>query len=138
MAKRKKSKASLLREKRKSSRATGEKEKRYYIRIDVSVPTELSISDKGNIEIVKGHAKNISASGVMVEVGEKLPVGTEADIEMSAPEASNPIHCKGRVTRTAASGKPGKYNCGMVITRIEEDNKNTFLKFLCDTIYRTG
>jgi len=138
MAKDKKTKASLLKEKRKSSRVTGEKEKRYYIRIDVSVPMALSIKNKGNAEIVRAYAKNISASGIMVELEKKLSIGTDADIDMSAPDALNPIHCSGKVIRVAASDRPGRYNCGIVFTRIEEDNKNTFLKFLCDTIYRAG
>jgi len=133
----KKSKSSV-RERRKSNRKTGKDEQRYYIRIDVSVPMTLSIIRRGSVEKTKAYVKNVSASGMMIRLDKKLLTGVEAEIDMRAPDTSNPIHCSGKVVRVAAANKPGKYNCGIIFTRIEEDNKNTFLKFLCDTIYRSG
>ncbi len=127
-----------LKEKRKSSRQTGDKEQRYYIRIDVLVPAIFSIKKKGRIEKIKAHVKNVSASGMMVNVDRKLTFGTDTAIDMYAPEAPNPIHCNGKVVWTVPANKKGMYNCGVAFTDIEEDNKNTFLKFLCDTIYRSG
>ncbi len=137
MAKIKNTKNSI-KEKRKSSRQTGDKEQRYYIRIDVLVPAIFSIKKKGGIEKIKAHVKNVSASGMMVNVNKKLTFGTDTAIDMHAPDAPNPIHCNGKVVWTVSVDKKGKYRCGVVFTDIEEDNKNTFLKFLCDTIYRSG
>jgi c-di-GMP-binding flagellar brake protein YcgR len=133
----KKSKSSL-RERRESNRQTGKNEQRYYIRIDVSVPTTLSIRKKGAVEKIKAYVKNVSASGMMIHLDKKLSTGVEAAIDMYAPDTLNPIHCNGKVVRVTAADKPGKHNCGIIFTHIEEDNKNTFLKFLCDTIYRSG
>lgn len=137
MIKHKRNKSSL-KERRKSSRQTGNKEQRYYIRIDVSVPTTLSIKKRGAVEKIKAYAKNVSASGMMINLDKKLSTGIEAAIDMHAPDTLNPIHCIGKVIRVTAADKPGRHNCGIIFTGIEEDNKNTFLKFLCDTIYRSG
>ncbi len=134
----KKDNSSLVRERRRSSRPAGGKEKRYYIRIDISVPVTLGIKKKEGLERAKASVRNISASGMMMDTKKKLPVGTETEIEMSPPGALNPIHCDGKITRVKAADRPGRYNCGVIFTSIEEDNKNTFLKFLCDAIYRTG
>ncbi len=129
---------SSLKERRKNSRQTGKNEQRYYIRIDVSVPTILSIRKKDAVEKIKAYVKNVSASGMMIHLDKKLLTGVETSIDMHAPDTLNPIHCNGKVVRVIAADKPGKYSCGIIFTRIEEDNKNTFLKFLCDTIYRSG
>ena len=137
MIKDKKNKSSL-KEKRKNSRQTGKKEQRYYIRIDVSVPMTLSIKKKGAVETIKASAKNVSASGILINVNKRLSVGTETAIDMHAPDTLNPIHCNGKVIRVTAANKKGRYNCGIVFAGIEEDNKNTFLKFLCDALYRSG
>ena len=127
-----------IKEKRKNSRQTGKKEQRYYIRIDVLVPAIFSIKTKSGIERVKAHVKNISASGMLVILARKLSFGTDTVIEMRTPDASNPIHCHGKVVWVVPAQKQDKYQCGIAFTEIEEDNKNTFLKFLCDTIYKTG
>ena len=127
-----------LKEKRKSSRQTGKKEQRYYIRIDVLVPAIFSIKKKGRVEKVKAHVKNVSASGIMISVDKKLTLGTDTAIDMHTPDGPNPIHCNGKVVWVVPANKKGKYDCGVAFTDIEEDNKNTFLKFLCDTIYRSG
>lgn len=137
MIKGKKNKSSL-KEKRKNIRQTGKKEQRYYIRIDVLVPAIFSIKTKGGVKRVKAHVKNISASGMLVILDKKLSLGTDTVIEMHPPDASNPIHCKGKAVWVVPAQKQDKYQCGIAFTDIEEDNKNTFLKFLCDTIYKTG
>ena len=137
MIKDKKNKSSL-KEKRKNSRQTGQKEQRDYIRIDILVPAILSIKTKSVVKRVKAHVENVSASGILVTLDKKLAFSTNTGIEMYTPDASNPIHCDGKVVWVVPAKKQDKYQCGIAFTNIEEDNKNTFLKFLCDTIYKTG
>ena len=74
----------------------------------------------------------------MVEVNKKLPAGTEMKIDITPPGSPNPIHCNGKIVWSAPAHQEGLFHSGIEFTDIEEDNKNTFLKFLCDTIYKVG
>jgi c-di-GMP-binding flagellar brake protein YcgR len=134
-----------LKERRKNIRSSGSDEKRDYIRTDIYVPMFLYVqSPEGSNKVKEGSNKvkartcNISASGMMVELDTDLPVGAKTKIEIIAPSTSNPIHCIGQIVWCTASGSPSSFNCGVEFVSIEEDNKNTFLKFLCDLIYKTS
>jgi c-di-GMP-binding flagellar brake protein YcgR len=127
-----------LKECRSSNRETGSKEKRNYIRTDISVPIDIFICRKKDTDRIAAQAWNISASGMMIETDTELRVGIEARIDMTPAGTLNPVHCKGRIVWSAASTKKGKYNLGVEFLGIEEDNKNTFLKFLCDLIYKSA
>jgi hypothetical protein len=72
----------------------------------------------------------------MAEAEKKLPVESEVRIDLKIPNAPNPVHCSGRIIWSVSAKGPGVYNCGIEFIEIEEDNKNTFLKFLCDAIYK--
>jgi c-di-GMP-binding flagellar brake protein YcgR len=131
-------KKNSLKERRGSNRETGSKEKRNYIRTDIAVPMDIFICREKDTNRIAAKAWNISASGMLIETGTELPVGTEARIDMTPPDTLNPVHCKGRIAWSADSVKKGRYNLGVEFLGIEEDNKNTFLKFLCDLIYKSA
>ncbi|MFA5068746.1 MAG: PilZ domain-containing protein [Candidatus Omnitrophota bacterium] len=124
------------RERRSNNRKTGSDEKRNYIRADVSVPMIIYVQRKTGPERVPAKAWNISASGMMIQSLGRFNTGIKVDIEMTPPVSPNPVHCKGKIVWASEniSGRGG-YNYGVELISIEEDNKNTFLKFLCDLIY---
>ncbi|MFH1645207.1 MAG: PilZ domain-containing protein [Candidatus Omnitrophota bacterium] len=117
---------------------SGAEEKRSYIRTRKDIPLLLKVHEKGKPDGEPSVAKNISATGMMIEVSSKYPAGIELKIELQTPEASNPVHCIGRVIWATPISGSEKFHCGVEFVRIEEDNKNTFLKFLCDTIYKSS
>jgi len=127
-----------LKERRQSNRKTGSKEKRNYIRTNVPIPILIYIQKKKEAEKITARAWNISASGMMIETDAKLAVGTEPDIDMNPPGSLNPIHCKGKIVWGSARNIGNGRNYGVQFIYVEEDNKNTFLKFLCDLIYKSG
>jgi c-di-GMP-binding flagellar brake protein YcgR len=133
-----KDKKSSLKERRGSIRETGSKENRNYIRTDISVPLDIFICREKDTDRIPAQAWNISASGMMIESETKLHVGLEARIDMTPPGTLNPVHCTGRIVWSGTGSKPGKHNYGVEFLAIEEDNKNTFLKFLCDLIYKSA
>jgi c-di-GMP-binding flagellar brake protein YcgR len=114
------------------------RERRVYIRTDSSVSVALHIKNKTGIEELQGVTKNISATGIMVETDKDLPLSSDIKIDLSPPHSTNPIHCSGKVIWSTPLQKAGVYQCGIAFTNIEEDNKNTFLKFLCDAIYKVS
>jgi c-di-GMP-binding flagellar brake protein YcgR len=129
----------VLEERRQSNRKTGSREQRNYIRTDISVPVMVYTQRKSDTGTISAKAWNISASGMMIKADAKLNIGIEADIDIAPAGIPNPIHCKGKVIWVSgARGTEGGYNYGIEFIYIEEDNKNTFLKFLCDTIYKSA
>ena len=83
-------------------------------------------------------AKNISADGMRFETKEKdMDESGVVELKLNIP-ATNPVHAKGKVIwkRKISLEDKAPFDTGMEFTDIEEDNKNTFLKFLCDLIYK--
>lgn len=115
----------------------GPQEKRRYIRTAVSVSLLLRYEENNDVREIEATTKNISATGMLVKIDRKLPTDQKLDISFFTPNHPNPVHCKGKAVWSTALAKPGMYHCGIEFTHIEEDNKNTFLKFLCDSIYKT-
>lgn len=114
------------------------KEKRAYIRTDTSIPMTIHLKEGKKTKEVESITRNISATGMRIELSQQLPVGAEVKIDLNTPGSPNPVHCTGKIIWSAPTSEADKYNSGIAFTGVEEDNKNTFLKFLCDTIYKTS
>ena len=59
------------------------------------------------------------------------------EIKLDIPEVPNPVHAKGKIMwkKKLSLEDNAPFDIGAELLDIEEDNKNTFLKFLCDLIY---
>jgi c-di-GMP-binding flagellar brake protein YcgR len=111
-------------------------ERRKYVRLLTPLNIAYAVSGSGNLR--QGMTKNISADGLRFETTDPdLKETTLIEIKLDIPTAPNPIHAKGKIVwRKRVSLEDGSpFDCGVEFTEIEEDNKNTFLKFLCDLIY---
>ncbi len=111
-------------------------ERRKYVRLLTPLGIAYNVPGSGNIR--QAMTKNISADGLRFETTDtELKETTMIDIKLDIPTAPNPIHAKGRIVwRKRVSLEDGSpFDCGVEFIEIEEDNKNTFLKFLCDLIY---
>jgi c-di-GMP-binding flagellar brake protein YcgR len=113
-------------------------ERRRYIRTDKLLPMTISLKEEKSYRDIHATTRNISATGTMAETTEKLAVGSTVKLEISIPGAANPVHGNGTVVWSTPISGAGKYYNGIEFVGIEEDNKNTFLKFLCDAIYRVS
>ncbi|UCH12288.1 MAG: PilZ domain-containing protein [Candidatus Omnitrophota bacterium] len=72
----------------------------------------------------------------MIETARKISPDTPVELSLTPPETPNPVHINARVIRSDKIEGQELFNIGIEFSKIEEDNKNTFLKFLCDTIYK--
>jgi len=111
-------------------------ERRKYIRLRANLQLTYTIPQSRIVRTTS--AKNISADGIRFETHEKeLAEGQAVELKLEAPGAFSPIHAKGIVIwkRKLSLEDNAPYDVGIEFTEIEEDNKNTFLKFLCDLIY---
>jgi len=111
-------------------------ERRRYVRLET--PITLSYIVPNGNTILHTSIKNISADGIRFQTFERTI--KEADIialNLHIPQAINPVHAKGAVIWkkriSLEDGAP--YDIGVELSEIEEDNKNTFLRFLCDLMY---
>jgi len=113
------------------------REKRKFIRFYISLKVRYILQREPKIEKT-GITGDVSAGGIQLLTEERLEVGDKLELKFFIPEALNPAHLNGIVlwSKEVSSGKKPTYSAGIEFRDIEEDNKNTFLKFLCDLMYR--
>jgi len=113
------------------------REKRRFIRFDIALKVAYIVQRDPKTEKL-GTTKDVSAQGMQLLTGDKLETGDKVDLKIFVPEALNPAHIKGIVVWSKEPGtlpESRSHNAGIDFLKIEEDNKNTFLKFLCDLMY---
>ncbi len=111
-------------------------ERRRFIRLQK--PIGVAYTASGSDKVCSVMAMNISADGLRFQTMDKgLKEGDALEMKLDVPEVENPIHAKGKVMwkKKLSLEDDTPFDVGAEITGIEEDNKNTFLKFLCDLIY---
>ena len=104
----------------------------------LSAPMKMTYLSPASGKMVAVTVKNISAEGLAFEVGDKnLNESDVVELKLEIPQAANPIHSRARVVwkRRQSLSDNAQFDVGLEFAEIEEDNKNTFLKFLCDQIY---
>jgi len=116
------------------------KESRRFLRFDVDLKVDYMIQREPKIERT-GLTKDICAEGMQLLTEEKLQKGDKLEFKITLPEALNPVHLNGNVMWSKDLSPEQKFSCsaGVEFGEIEEDNKNTFLQYLCNLMYlKTG
>jgi len=120
------------------SKAQGDRtsERRRYLRLETPIGVWYTVPNGGAVK--SADARDISADGIRIRVRDaSLKEGDVLELKLGVPNAANAVHSSGRVvwkkSVSLEDGAPS--DVGIEFAAIEEDNKNTFLKFLCDEIY---
>lgn len=111
-------------------------ERRRYIRLEAPIDVTYTILDAPRIHNTMG--KNISADGIRFETHDRLLKESSAiELRLTVSGATGPVHVKGIVIwkRRLSLEDAAPFDVGVEFTEIEESNKNTFLKYLCDLMY---
>ena len=113
-------------------------ERRQYLRIEA--PLGLRVISKSN-SVCQTQTKDISPLGMRFEVKKcDFDVDEGVELKIELPKGLSPVHAKAKVAwkrkRSTADSSP--IDIGCEFTKIEEDNKNTFLKYFCDLLYERG
>lgn len=110
-------------------------ERRRFIRL--TTPINISYVAPEQNKVLQAVSKDISALGVRFETKEKIKEGATLELTLELPKASNPVHARGKLvwSKRISLEDSSPYDVGVEFIKIEEDNKNTFLKYLCDLIY---
>lgn len=100
-------------------------------------------------EWVKGVTKNISASGLLIEVGKPLPVGMTLNIEMQIPDLQKyrmsvhptkhacsltPFNAIVKVVRSEEIESDRIYDVGVVFVNIDPHNRDALEKYIQDNV----
>lgn len=113
-------------------------ERRQYLR--VQAPLSIRIINSVNA-LCQTETKNISPLGLRCECVDALAnIGDTVELRIKIPDALSPVHAKAKVVwkNKASIEGSSKADIGCEFTDIEEDNKNTFLKYFCDLLYERG
>ncbi len=89
-------------------------EKRNFIRMKVDTPVDLT-TQGGDSRTVKAICKDLSGTGMLVEVDETLAIGTQLTVSITS--GKNPFEADAEVSRSRA-GTNGKYILGLKIKEI--------------------
>ncbi len=111
-------------------------ERRRYVRLKTPINIAYTIPNGATIHNIT--TKDISADGLRFQTRDKkLNEDDVVDLRLDIPLASNPVHAKGRIVwkKKISLEDKAPFDVGIEFAEIEEDNKNTFLKFLCDLMY---
>lgn len=111
-------------------------ERRRYVRLEMPIDVSYTVPETG--KMLNTNTKNISADGMRFEtLNSSIKESDILEIKMVIRDAPSPVHAKAKVIwkKKISLEDMAPYDCGLEFTEIEEDNKNTFLKFLCDLIY---
>ncbi len=111
-------------------------ERRRYVRLQTPINISYTVPETGNT--LNTSTKNISADGIRFETLNKAIKESDIlELKMVIQTAPNPVHAKAKIIwkKKISLEDAAPYDCGLEFIEIEEDNKNTFLKFLCDLIY---
>ena len=111
-------------------------ERRGYIRL--REPVSVSYTVPGRDKLYTVMAGDISADGLRLRIADRdIKEGDLLEMKLGIPAIPDPVRAKGRIMwkRKLSLEDAAPFDAGVEITGIEEDDKNTFLKFLCDLIY---
>ncbi|MCX5686005.1 MAG: PilZ domain-containing protein [Candidatus Omnitrophica bacterium] len=113
-------------------------DRRGSIRLKIPVDITYQTSDRGRIHTVT--AKDISAEGARFEAHDKrLKESDIVEMKLGIPEMSGDgVRATGTVIwkRRLSLEDKSPFDIGIEFGEIAEDGKNSFLKFLCDFIYK--
>ncbi len=110
-------------------------ERRKFIRL--GVPVDLRYIIEGESERKETTTKDLSCEGLRFTDTQEIRQGSLLELKLDIPDTHNPVHINGKVAwvKRLSTEDSSPFEVGVEFTKIEEDNKNTFLKYLCDLIY---
>ena len=110
-------------------------ERRRFVRIETPLKVVIETKD-GNYEV---KTTNVSPVGLRFDLPKELPESDDIKVSLYIPTSSSPIRltCKlvWQVKKSLEDTAP--FDVGVEVIHIGDDNKNDFLKYLCDLLYKS-
>lgn len=108
-------------------------ERRRFVRIEV--PLRLLVELNGRTEEVQ--TKNISPVGIRFQISAELDTAKDLHLKLFIPILGKPIDLVAKIVWQSKISleDSSPFDVGVEIMDICEENKNVFLKYLCDLLY---
>jgi len=113
-------------------------ERRKYIRVGAPLAVRAIVGENSVLDL---QTTDISPLGLRFVTGESdINMNDDIELKIEIPGALSPVHAKAKVIwkKKLSTENGAPYNIGCEFTKVEEDNKNTFLKYFCDLLYMNG
>ena len=110
-------------------------ERRRFVRIEVPLKVIVKTED----QLDEAITRNISPVGLRFEIGRQMEEAEMLEMSLYLPQIHDPIRLEGKVVwqKKSSLEDNAPYDVGVEITNIDDNNKNTFLKYLCDLLYKS-
>ena len=112
-----------------------DQERRKYLRIES--PLKIRVISKSSV-IRRAATKDISPLGLRFETDQKdIKINDPLELKIEMPGSLCPVHANAKVIwkKKVSTEDNAPFDIGCEFTKVEEDNKNTFLKYFCDLLY---
>ena len=112
-------------------------ERRRYLRLQTPIKVTYTVPENGRSYSTL--TKNISADGLRFETSDRdMKEASQIDIILVMPDHSETVKGKAVVIwkKKISLEDAAPYDVGLELREISESDKNAFLKFLCDLLYR--
>lgn len=112
-------------------------ERRKFLRLEEPINITYTVSESS--KTYNTATKDLSVDGLRFETRDRaIAESSVIELRLDIPGAANPIHAEGKIVwkKKLSLEDSASFDVGLEFTKIEEDNKNTFLKCLCDSIYK--
>lgn len=87
--------------------------------------------------VVEATTNNLSPMGLNLETRGKFNIAKELDVVLFLPEEYGAVHLDARVIwcRKATLEDEAPHTTGVEILEVKNEDKNPFLKYMCDMMY---
>ena len=113
-------------------------ERRKYLRTET--PINIRIIDKHNA-VEETQTNDISPIGLRFKSKKTvMDINEEFELKIEMPVTLSSVHAKAKVVwkKKLSTEDEAPFSIGCEFASIEEDNKDTFLKYFCDLLYKQG
>ena len=116
------------------SHGNAKNDRRKYTRVATNLYITYSIAGSETSEAGIFISKNVSGGGILFESFREIPVGTVFDLAIHLPTFPFPLSAKGKVVRIEKTRPYGRYDVGMSLMDIAEEDRRELIRYLVSTL----
>ncbi len=116
----------------KRGKARDYTEKRRSERVSYPMPVRYHVTGPREIAgtIMVSNARNLSEGGILLEIKEDLPLGTELELKLTLSGKGDSLYVRGIVQRKEWMGSLGVYAVGVALHPANPDERAKLLQFI--------
>ncbi|MFH1858625.1 MAG: PilZ domain-containing protein [Candidatus Omnitrophota bacterium] len=110
-------------------------ERRKYARVATNLYIAYSLPGSESQEAGVFITKNVSGGGMLFESLREVAVGTLFDLAIHLPTSPLPLLAKGKVVRVKKTRPYGRYDVGVSLVEIHEEDRRELVQYLVATLF---